>query len=425
MRRCWSRVTSRSVCSMGWSRAGWLPSKPPPWCVIPSPRAPVAAPHRLTPTDAQRHAIARSSPAPRAKAFLLHGVTGSGKTLVYIEVLARRDRAAQAERHRARARDRAHAADRRSVPRRLRRPGGGAALRAQRRRTLRCVARAAARREAHRGRRALRDLRPARSTLGAIIVDEEHESSYKQGETPRYHARDVGRSCVRAPRARRVVLGSATPSLESWTQARRRRSCCSRLPDRVGGAQLPAGARDRPRASAIRRAPVARASPECRTSIRDRACSSTRSRSRGHRDAPRARRAEHPAAQSPRLCVVRAVSATAATCRHCPNCAISLTYHRTPERLVCHYCQHQDAGAGALRRLRRGRRCSERGLGTQQVERLRRRTLPRARASRAWTWTRRAGKWAHTDDPRSRGPRRGRHPARHADDREGARLSRT
>ena len=74
--------------------------------------------------------------------------------------------------------------------------------------------------------------------LGAIVVDEEHESSYKQGETPRYHAREV--AIVRARNEGAVVvLGSATPSLESWVNAtsgevhaahaararRRRRSC--------------------------------------------------------------------------------------------------------------------------------------------------------------------------------------------------------
>ena len=59
------------------------------------------------------------------------------------------------------------------------------------------------------------------ANLGAIIVDEEHEGSYKQGETPRYHARET--AIVRATHAGAiVVLGSATPSLESWANARRR-----------------------------------------------------------------------------------------------------------------------------------------------------------------------------------------------------------
>ena len=54
--------------------------------------------------------------------------------------------------------------------------------------------------------------------LGAIIVDEEHEASYKQGESPRYHAREV--AVVRARHSGAItVLGSATPSLESWANA--------------------------------------------------------------------------------------------------------------------------------------------------------------------------------------------------------------
>ena len=99
------------------------------------------------------------------------------------------------------------------------------------------MARAAARREADRGRRTVGDLRAARN-LGAIIVDEEHEGSYKQGESPRYHAREV--AIVRAKNEGAVVvLGSATPSLESWTNAESGKYRRLSLPDRVGGGRLP------------------------------------------------------------------------------------------------------------------------------------------------------------------------------------------
>src|SRR4029078_13305482 len=74
--------------------------------------------------------------------------------------------------------------------------------------------------------------------LGAIIVDEEHESSYKQGETPRYHAREV--AIVRARNEGAItVLGSATPSLESWANATSGKYRLLTLPDRAGGAKLP------------------------------------------------------------------------------------------------------------------------------------------------------------------------------------------
>ena len=78
----------------------------------------------------------------------------------------------------------------------------------------------------------------------------------------------------------------------------------------------------------------------------------------------------------------------------CPHCSISLTYHRVPESLVCHYCQHQTAvptrcpqcGDEQLRR---------RGLGTQQVERLVAERFPAARLARMDVDTT-SGKWAHT-----------------------------
>ena len=74
--------------------------------------------------------------------------------------------------------------------------------------------------------------------LGLVIVDEEHDGSYKQDQLPRYHARDVA-----IKRAHQngcpVLLGSATPSLESWHAARAKRSSLLELPRRVSGATMP------------------------------------------------------------------------------------------------------------------------------------------------------------------------------------------
>ena len=74
--------------------------------------------------------------------------------------------------------------------------------------------------------------------LALIIVDEEHDSSYKQEETPRYHARDI--AVVRAKMANAVVvLGSATPSLESYFNAKKNKYALVELPDRIQSRPLP------------------------------------------------------------------------------------------------------------------------------------------------------------------------------------------
>ena len=74
--------------------------------------------------------------------------------------------------------------------------------------------------------------------LALIIVDEEHDSSYKQEETPRYHARDI--AVMRAKMANAVVvLGSATPSLESYFNAKKNKYALVELPDRVEQRPLP------------------------------------------------------------------------------------------------------------------------------------------------------------------------------------------
>jgi primosomal protein N' (replication factor Y) len=75
-------------------------------------------------------------------------------------------------------------------------------------------------------------------SLGVIVVDEEHEPSYKSPASPRYHARDVALERARIERAL-VILGSATPSLESWTAARDGRLAHAVLPERIGGRPLP------------------------------------------------------------------------------------------------------------------------------------------------------------------------------------------
>lgn len=194
----------------------------------------VTAPDRR-PTPAQRQAIeALAARLGRFAVCLLHGVTGSGKTTVYLEVM----RQAIASRHQALL----------LVPEINLTPQleselggrlGGARVvvlhsaLAPRERLARW--RAAARGEAD----VVVGTRLAAFTplprLGLVVIDEEHDGSYKQEEGLRYHARDV-----LVWRARRrgvpVVLGSATPVLETLHNARRGRYSMLRLPDRAAGA---------------------------------------------------------------------------------------------------------------------------------------------------------------------------------------------
>ena len=74
--------------------------------------------------------------------------------------------------------------------------------------------------------------------LGIVVIDEEHETSYKQGSSPRYHAREVARRLVEL-RSAVLVTGSATPSMESLHAAETGRCALCELPERVGGGALP------------------------------------------------------------------------------------------------------------------------------------------------------------------------------------------
>lgn len=74
--------------------------------------------------------------------------------------------------------------------------------------------------------------------LGLVIIDEEHEWTYKSEQTPRYHAREVAEFLCKAADAR-LVLGSATPSLEAWAQAKSAAYTLAELPERYNGGQMP------------------------------------------------------------------------------------------------------------------------------------------------------------------------------------------
>jgi primosomal protein N' (replication factor Y) (superfamily II helicase) len=341
---------------------------------------PAPAPAAVTPTPAQRAAVQAILAGAPGASFLLHGITGSGKTLVYLQVLEevvrKRGKSAIvlvpeiALTPQAVDRFRAVFGDQVAVLHSGLSDGE----------------RLDAWRALQRGER--RIAVGARSAvfaplpdLGAIIVDEEHESSYKQAETPRYHAREV--AIVRARESGAVcVLGSATPSLETWVNARDGRYTLLSLPDRVGGGALP-------------RVRVVDLRTEARHALpEERARRLVLSAPLEQSLHERLQRKEQSILLLNRRGYASFVQCDEGHVAVCPNCSISLTYHRTPERLVCHYCLHQqpaDRACGECHQpLKR-----QRGLGTQQVERLLHERLPDARVARMDVDTT-SGKWAHT-----------------------------
>ncbi|MGH7690492.1 MAG: replication restart helicase PriA, partial [Gemmatimonadaceae bacterium] len=224
--------------------------------------------------------------------------------------------------------------------------------------------------------------------LGAIIVDEEHEATYKQAETPRYHAREVA-----LMRARRedavVVLGSATPSLESWSNAQRGRHHLLRLPDRVGGGVLPAVE------VVDMRRPDPMTHPK-RLSPDEYALRYVLSEPLERGLAARLERGEQSILLLNRRGYASFVQCDACgDVAACPNCNVSLTYHRVPERLVCHYCEHAEPMRTTCPRCG-GPVLRGRGLGTQQVERMLGDRYPAARIARMDMDTT-SGKWAHAN----------------------------
>ncbi len=344
---------------------------------------PVAPPPSLVPTAHQRAAVdalVRALDAPE-RPFLLQGVTGSGKTLVYIELLREalaRGRSAIvlvpeiALTPQTSGRFRAHFGDRVAVLH----SGLSDGERYDAWRSLR----SGDRRIAVGARSALFAPLP---DLGVVVVDEEHDGSYKQSESPRYHARDL--AIVRARASGAVcVLGSATPSLESWSNARNDKFGHLLLPERVGGAALPGvrvvdlrtrGDEGRPGPAPARSGGIL--SEALTTAIRTRLARSEQvillHNRRGYSSFVQCRECGEV--------------------EQCVNCSISLTYHKVTHRLICHHCRFEKPAPARCPRCG-STDLSYRGLGTEQVERVTAETFPTARIARMDVDTT-SGKWAH------------------------------
>ena len=296
---------------------------------------------------------------------LLHGVTGSGKTEIYLQAIA-------------------HALEQgkgaivlvpeisltpQTVERFVRRFGEGVAV----------LHSGLADGERHDEWHRIRDGRArivvgARSALfapvdplGLIVVDEEHESTYKQDEAPRYHARDV--AVMRGhlePCA--VVLGSATPCLESWENARKGKYALIRMPHRVDHREM----------------------PEIRV-IDLRYQRQGREQKRGLFSTPLVEeiRMRVDRAEQVILFLNRRGYASSIQCPacgeavQCAHCSIALTYHKREHRLVCHLCgltrplpdlcPNPDCRDPSIRMA---------GAGTERVEETLRKLFPRVEIAR-------------------------------------------
>ena len=187
-------------------------------------------------------------------------------------------------------------------------------------------------------------------SVGLIVVDEEHDPSYKQEESPRYHGRDV--AVMRGKQARAlVVLGSATPSLESYRHAESGRYRRLRLTTRVQRRALPSVRLVNMREEFATHGPDVVLSEALSAGLADRLVRREQSL----------------------VLLNRRGFAASVFCRECsknlecPNCSVSLTFHRAGDLARCHYCGHARArpsmcpGCG-------GRYLEQIGFGTERVE---------------------------------------------------------
>ena len=200
--------------------------------------------------------------------------------------------------------------------------------------------------------------------LGLIVVDEEHESSYRQQESPYYNARDV--AIVRAQKeSATVVLGSATPSLESFHNANKSKYTLVNLPERVGARPMATAKIIDMRTVFARHGKPRVFSDELLEAIRD-------TRERGEQSIILLNRRGYSS-----FILCRSCGETV----QCPNCDVTLTYHRSERVIVCHYCNHREAVPRVCPS------CGKKyiyyvGEGTEQLEEMLRLLFPSLRVAR-------------------------------------------
>jgi primosomal protein N' (replication factor Y) len=320
-----------------------------------APAATSAVPAALTPAQQDAAAQIESARASGVGTVLLQGVTGSGKTLVYghlvAQVVARGQQAIVlvpeiALTSQLMAFFRARFGDRAAVIH------SGIKTGEKLRIWSLCL------------RGELDVVVGARSAvfapfprLGLIVIDEEHDSAYKQDSDPKYHARDVAR--YRLP-AGLVVLGSATPSLESFAAAKGGKIGSVRLNTRFNRQPLPTIEVVDMKAE-LARGNRSVLSEQLQTAL-----------------SVRLERGEQSI-----LFLNRRGHSTFVICRecgyvvNCPHCDVALTFHHDRQKLRCHYCNHQEENLVTCPRCR-SRYIRHFGQGTQKVEEETKRLYPAA-----------------------------------------------
>ena len=323
----------------------------------------VRAPHTLNPAQQAAYDAIQSAIAAREfRAFLLYGVTGSGKTEIYlnaIQAVVTQGRGAlllvpeialtpaMAGQFFSRFGDRVailHSAftdvERSEQWRRIR--SGSASVVVGTRSGV---------------------FAPVRN-LGLIVVDEEHDGSYKQEETPRYNGRDV--ALVRAQAAHAcVVLGSATPSLESRYNAERGKYTLLTLPGRIEDRPMPAVELIDMRQEFLETRQQATFSRKLVEAIGQRL-------ENGEQTIILLNRRGFSSFVACRACGERV---------QCVNCSLTLTFHKRDRRLLCHYCGYAEKVPSVCPKC-----ASDHvyflGVGSERVEEELHRAFPAARIAR-------------------------------------------
>lgn len=197
------------------------------------------------------------------------------------------------------------------------------------------------------------------TNLGIIVVDEEHDGSYKQGSTPRYNGRDLAvmRGAIEGIP---VILGSASPSTESWKNSLDGKYTLLELPDRASGRELPP-------------ITLVDSSTHRNSLLSDELLAAIGKRTaKGEQSIVLINRRGHSPVQMCFAC---------GYVEKCPSCGISMTYHRQGEILRCHHC---GKWRSAVMRcpVCAGEEFVRQGPGIQKVEKALSELLPRTRVIR-------------------------------------------